>query len=51
MKDSEMHSKPWDSNQITREYFDSLLVEMGISMLFYLQQNLNCMERHLIHLL
>ncbi|NLK69580.1 MAG: alpha-hydroxy-acid oxidizing protein [Clostridiaceae bacterium] len=27
MKDME-HSKPWDSNQITREYFDSLLVEM-----------------------
>ena len=22
------HSKPWDSNQITRDYFDSLLVEM-----------------------
>ncbi|NLJ95854.1 MAG: alpha-hydroxy-acid oxidizing protein [Clostridiales bacterium] len=22
------HNKPWDSNQITREYFDSLLVEM-----------------------
>ncbi|HZK27986.1 MAG TPA: alpha-hydroxy acid oxidase [Thermoclostridium sp.] len=28
MKDSEMYNKPWDSNQITREYFDSLLVEM-----------------------
>lgn len=27
MKNME-HSKPWDSNQITREYFDSLLVEM-----------------------
>ncbi|HEX3078379.1 MAG TPA: alpha-hydroxy acid oxidase [Lachnospiraceae bacterium] len=24
----EMNSKPWDSNLITREYFDSLLVEM-----------------------
>ena len=28
MKRMEMNSKPWDSNQITREYFDSLLVEM-----------------------
>lgn len=28
MNDKEMGSKPWDSNQITREYFDSLLVEM-----------------------
>ncbi|NLK99622.1 MAG: alpha-hydroxy-acid oxidizing protein [Clostridiales bacterium] len=28
MREREMHSKPWDSNQITREYFDSLLVEM-----------------------
>lgn len=27
MKNME-HSNPWDSNQITREYFDSLLVEM-----------------------
>lgn len=28
MKDMKMYSKPWDSNQITREYFDSLLIEM-----------------------
>ena len=28
MREMEKHSKPWDSNQITREYFDSLLVEM-----------------------
>lgn len=28
MRDMEMYSKPWDSNQITREYFDSLLIEM-----------------------
>ena len=28
MRDMEKHSKPWDSDQITREYFDSLLVEM-----------------------
>lgn len=28
MSDMEMNSKPWDSNLITREYFDSLLVEM-----------------------
>lgn len=27
MRDME-HTKPWDSNQITRDYFDSLLVEM-----------------------
>lgn len=28
MNDKEIKSKPWDSNGITREYFDSLLVEM-----------------------
>jgi len=28
MRDMEKNSKPWDSNLITREYFDSLLVEM-----------------------
>lgn len=28
MGDKEISSKPWDSNQITREYFDSLLLEM-----------------------
>lgn len=28
MGDKEMNSKLWDSNQITREYFDSLLIEM-----------------------
>ncbi len=28
MSDRETNSKPWDSNLITREYFDSLLVEM-----------------------
>jgi 4-hydroxymandelate oxidase len=28
MSDMEMYNKPWDSNLITREYFDSLLVEM-----------------------
>jgi len=28
MRDKEINNKPWDSNQITREYFDSLLVEM-----------------------
>lgn len=28
MRDSEANSKPWDSNLITREYFDSLLLEM-----------------------
>ena len=28
MRDKEMYNRPWDSNQITREYFDSLLVEM-----------------------
>lgn len=28
MRDMETNSKPWDSNLITREYFDSLLVEM-----------------------
>ena len=28
MSDSEPNCKPWDSNLITREYFDSLLVEM-----------------------
>lgn len=28
MSNMEINSKPWDSNQITREYFDSLLVEM-----------------------
>lgn len=28
MSDMEKYNKPWDSNLITREYFDSLLVEM-----------------------
>lgn len=28
MGDKEINSKPWDSNQVTREYFDSLLIEM-----------------------
>lgn len=28
MREKEMQRRPWDSNQITREYFDSLLVEM-----------------------
>ena len=28
MSDRETNSRPWDSNLITREYFDSLLVEM-----------------------
>lgn len=28
MSDSETNSRPWDSNLITREYFDSLLLEM-----------------------
>ena len=28
MSDKERVSRPWDSNQITRDYFDSLLVEM-----------------------
>lgn len=28
MRDKDTNFKPWDSNQITREYFDSLLVEM-----------------------
>ncbi len=28
MSDKEMNRKPWNSNQITREYFDSLLLEM-----------------------
>lgn len=28
MRDKEMHMKSRDSNQITREYFESLLVEM-----------------------
>ncbi|NLL73911.1 MAG: alpha-hydroxy-acid oxidizing protein [Clostridiales bacterium] len=28
MKNSDMNYRPWDSNQITREYFDSLLLEM-----------------------
>lgn len=28
MRDRETNSKPWDSNLITREYFDSLLLEM-----------------------
>ncbi len=28
MNDKEIKRKPWDSNGITREYFDSLLVEM-----------------------
>jgi isopentenyl diphosphate isomerase/L-lactate dehydrogenase-like FMN-dependent dehydrogenase len=28
MIDKEMYNRPWDSNKITREYFDSLLVEM-----------------------
>ncbi len=28
MGDMEINSKPWDSNLITREYFDSLLLEM-----------------------
>lgn len=28
MEENKINSKPWDSNEITREYFDSLLVEM-----------------------
>lgn len=28
MREKEINNKPWDSNQITRDYFDSLLVEM-----------------------
>ncbi len=28
MRYEEINSRPWDSNQITREYFDSLLIEM-----------------------
>lgn len=28
MGDNDIHSKPWDSNEVTREYFDSLLIEM-----------------------
>jgi len=28
MNETKNNSKPWDSNQITRDYFDSLLVEM-----------------------
>ena len=28
MREMEMKGNPWDSNTITREYFDSLLLEM-----------------------
>ncbi len=28
MRNNDIHSKPWDTNQITRDYFDSLLLEM-----------------------
>ncbi len=28
MEDRQINSKPWDSNEITRQYFDSLLIEM-----------------------